>query len=82
MELVSTERAIWRGQWVFPNEAELRVWLSRRALAGMEVDDIVQETYAIFAGLERVDHIRNPRTYMFEVAKTVVQRRSLSPRSP
>lgn len=53
---------------------ELRAWLSRRALAGMEVDDIVQETYAVLAGLERVDHIRNPRTYMFEVAKTVVYR--------
>ncbi|WP_292020692.1 MULTISPECIES: RNA polymerase sigma factor [unclassified Brevundimonas] len=74
MGLVSTERAIWLGQWVFPNEAELRAWLSRRALAGMEVDDIVQETYAVLAGLERVDHIRNPRTYMFEVAKTVVYR--------
>jgi len=72
MGLVSTERAIWLGRWVLPNEPELRAWLTRRTLAGLEVDDIVQETYAILAGLERIDHIRNPRTYMFEVAKTVV----------
>jgi RNA polymerase sigma factor (sigma-70 family) len=72
MGLVSTERAAWLGQRVFPHEAELRNWLSRKTLSGFEIDDVVQETYAVLAGLERVDHIRNPRTYMFEVAKTIV----------
>ncbi len=72
MGLVSTERAAWLGQRVFPHEAELRNWLSRKTLSGFEIDDVVQETYAVLASLERVDHIRNPRTYMFEVAKTIV----------
>lgn len=74
MGLVSTRRAAWLGQWVFPHEAELRAWLSRKTLSGFEIDDVVQETYAILAGMESVDHIRNPRTYMFEVAKSVVLR--------
>lgn len=72
MRIVSQARATWLGVRVFPHEAALRQWLSRRALAGLDVDDVVQETYAILAGLDSVDHIRNPRTYMFEVAKSVI----------
>lgn len=69
----SRERAVWLGRNVFPHEAALRQWLSARTVsAGLEVDDVVQETYAILASIERVDHIRNARTYMFEVAKSVV----------
>lgn len=69
----SRERAAWLGCNVFPHEAALRQWLSTRAAsARLEVDDVVQETYAILASIERIDHIRNARTYMFEVAKSVV----------
>jgi RNA polymerase sigma-70 factor (ECF subfamily) len=38
----------------------------------MDVEDVVQESYAILASLERVDHIHRPRNYFFEVAKSVV----------
>ena len=72
MGLVSKERAVWLAQWILPHEPALRAWLSRRA-GGLDIDDIVQETYAILAGLAAVDHIRNPRNYMFEVAKSVVR---------
>lgn len=69
----SRERAAWLGRHIFPHEASLRQWLSRRPVSvGMEIDDVVQEAYAILAGLERVDHIRNPRNYLFEVAKSVI----------
>lgn len=74
MRLATQERAIWLARHVLPHEAALRAWLGRRTPAGLEVDDIVQETYAILAGLEAVDHIHTPRTYMFEVAKSVVMR--------
>ncbi len=74
MTLASHERAIWLARNALPHEPGLRVWLSRRPLAGLEVDDIVQETYAILAALPAVDHIQTPRTYMFEVAKSVVLR--------
>lgn len=72
MTLATHERAQWLARQVLPHEPALRAWLSRRPLAGLEVDDIVQETYAILAGLERTDHIQTPRTYMFEVAKSVI----------
>jgi RNA polymerase sigma-70 factor (ECF subfamily) len=70
---VSRERAAWLGRHIFPHEAVLRQWLARRpAGAGMDIDDIVQESYAVLAGLAHVDHIRNPRNYLFEVAKSVI----------
>ena len=74
MTLATQERAIWLARNALPHEPALRAWLSRRPLAGLEVDDIVQETYAILAALEAVDHIQTPRTYMFEVAKSVILR--------
>lgn len=74
MTLATHERAIWLARNALPHEPALRAWLSRRPLAGLEVDDIVQETYAILAALDSVDHILNSRTYMFEVAKSVVLR--------
>jgi len=72
MTLATHERAWWLARHVLPHEPALRAWLNGRPLAGLEIDDIVQETYAILAGLERTDHIQTPRTYMFEVAKSVI----------
>lgn len=70
---LSRERAIWLGRTIFPHEASLRLWLARRPSGvGIEIDDVVQEAYAILAALDSVDHIRNPRTYLFEVAKSVI----------
>jgi RNA polymerase sigma-70 factor (ECF subfamily) len=71
MSLVSNERAVWLARHILPAEPALRAWLARRPRARLEVDDIVQETYAILAGLAAVDHILDPRSYMFQVAKTV-----------
>jgi len=71
---VSRERAAWLGRHIFPHEAALRQWLSRGPIGvGIEIDDVVQETYAILAAMDGVDHIRTPRTYLFEVAKSVVR---------
>lgn len=72
---LSQQRAAWLGRNIFPHEAALRQWLARRPSGwGMDVDDIIQESYAILAGLDRVDHINAPRNYFFEVAKSVVLR--------
>ena len=71
MAAPSQQRALWLARWILPHEAELRTWLARRPLVGLDVDDAIQESYAILAGLGCVDHIRNPRTYLFEVAKSV-----------
>ncbi len=72
MTLATHERAIWLARNVLPHEPALRAWLGRRPLPGLDVDDIIQEAYAILAGLESVEHIRTPRTYLFEVSKSVI----------
>jgi RNA polymerase sigma factor (sigma-70 family) len=73
--MLSQQRAAWLGRNIFPHEAAVRQWLARRPSGwGMDVDDIIQESYAILAGLDRIDHINSPRNYFFEVAKSVVLR--------
>lgn len=60
---------------ILPHEAALRGWLCRRrAPAAFDVDDIVQESYALLAERERVDDILNPRAYLFQVAHSLVVR--------
>ena len=50
----SDERAIWLGRHVLPHEPALRAWLRRRRLDGLEIDDVIQETYTrLVAGRER-----------------------------
>jgi RNA polymerase sigma factor (sigma-70 family) len=74
MVRATTHRALWLARNVLPVERSLRNWLSRYRVAGLEVDDVVQETYAILCGLETIDHIRNPRQYAFQTAYSVVLR--------
>ncbi|MGO1540459.1 MAG: RNA polymerase sigma factor [Luteimonas sp.] len=57
---------------VVPHEPALRSWLQGHAPASMEVDDIVQEAYAVLVGLDEVAHILNPRGYLFTVARSVM----------
>lgn len=60
---------------VLPHEAALRGWLlRRRAPASFDVDDIVQESYAVLAERECIDDILNPRAYLFQVAHSLVVR--------
>lgn len=50
----------------------MRAWLRRTTqMPDSDIDDIVQETYAILAKLECIETIRDPRTYALQVAKSV-----------
>jgi len=72
MTRVSDERARWLARHVLPHEPALRAWLKGRRVADLEVDDIVQETYARLASTESVAGVRNPRTYAFQTAYSVI----------
>ena len=67
-----TSRAKWLADHILPQEAGLRHWLRRCLPAGMEVDDVVQETYALLAQLPDVSRIRTPRAYLYTTARSVV----------
>jgi RNA polymerase sigma-70 factor (ECF subfamily) len=68
----SDERARWLARHVLPHEPMLRAWLVRRPTEGLDVDDIVQETYARLSSVTSVEGISNCRNYMFRTAQSVI----------
>jgi RNA polymerase sigma-70 factor (ECF subfamily) len=68
----SDERALWLSRHVLKHEPALRAWLGRRRVAGLDVDDIVQETYARLIAVDQVTGIGNVRNYMFQTAYSVL----------
>jgi RNA polymerase sigma factor (sigma-70 family) len=65
-------RSRWLAAHVLPHEPAIRAWLGRTTQAAAEdIDDIIQETYAILAKLDSVGTIRDPRSYAFQVARSV-----------
>lgn len=73
MSLISKARAAWIAEHVLPFEGLMRGWLAKRNRGNLEVDDIIQETYAILAELDSVGDIRSPKNYAFQVANSVIQ---------
>ena len=70
---VSNERAVWIGRHILPHEYALRAQLARWRLPhDLDADDVIQECYAKFAKLESIDDIRNPRTYLYSVARSIL----------
>jgi RNA polymerase sigma factor (sigma-70 family) len=65
-------RAAWLGRHVIPHEPELRNWLRRREVRGLDVSDVVQEVYARLVALPSIGHIQNPKTYAFQAAASIV----------
>lgn len=74
MEHVPYERAVWLERFILPHEPALRVWLTSCPVTGLEIDDIVQECYAILAALPTTSHIVYPRAYLFRTAISQIQR--------
>jgi len=67
-------RTAWLAEQILPHEPALRRWLRERlSLVPADVDDIVQESYARLAAMEAVDHVTEPRAYLFTVARSLVQ---------
>ncbi len=68
----SNDRAIWLARFVMPYELPLRRWLKSRQFREIDVDDVVQETYAILSELKSVENIRNPKQYAFQTAYSII----------
>jgi RNA polymerase sigma factor (sigma-70 family) len=69
----SNARAAWLSRNILPHEPALRAQLLRwRVPHDLDIDDIVQETYAKLATLDDVESIRYPRAYFFQAARSVV----------
>lgn len=68
-------RAAWFAEHILPHEPGLRRWLERRCTSvGLEVDDVVQESYALLAARPQLDDIANPRAYLYQTAHSLILR--------
>lgn len=72
MARISDERALWLARHVLPHEPALRAWLTHKRVTGLDIDDIVQETYARLAAAETVANVRNAKTYAFQTAHSII----------
>jgi RNA polymerase sigma-70 factor (ECF subfamily) len=72
MTMVTDERALWLARCILPHEPALRAWLNRQYTGDLEVDDIVQEAYAVLVTLADVRHITAPRNYLFQTCKSLI----------
>lgn len=71
MTVPSSEQVQWLGRCVLPHERALRSWLGSKRFRCIDVDDVVQETYAVLAGLDNCHSIVNPRAYAFATAFSI-----------
>ena len=62
----------WLATHVLPHEPSLRAWLRRKKELPIDADDLVQEAYVVLAELDSVDHIHNPKAYLFQTAHSII----------
>lgn len=72
MELNFEERGRWLAKHILPLEPLLRSLLRRSRLDGLEIDDIIQETYARIVSQPSLSAIRYPKQYAIRTANSVV----------
>lgn len=72
MPAIDRQRAAWLAANVLPFESELRGWLHRHRVGGLETDDVVQETYAALSALADTSHITQPRAYVYTTAQSIL----------
>ena len=67
------DHILWLSREILPHEPDLRRWLAAytRGITGLDVDDVVQETYARLWAADP-SRIREPRAYFFTTARNLV----------
>ncbi len=63
--------ARWFAEEVRPHEAELRSYLRGKFAAHLEIDDLIQETYARLLQAREQTQLRSTRGYLFTIARNV-----------
>src|SRR2546422_271820 len=66
------ERARWLARNVLPHEALIRARLTGIGMYGLDIEDIIQETYTRILSISALDSIRYPRQYAVQTARTIV----------
>lgn len=71
-ERMDTEVIDWLTIHFLPHEAELRSMLRRICIGPAEIDDVIQETCYRILSSTSLDHVRDPKPFVFRAAKNIV----------
>jgi len=66
------ERGRWLARNVLPHEALIRARLRDIRLPDLDIEDIIQETYARILSVPSLESIRYPRQYAIQTAKSII----------
>lgn len=66
------EKGRWLARNVLPHEPMIRARLRRIHVYGLEIDDIIQETYARIVSLPSFGSIRYPKQYAIQTATSII----------
>jgi RNA polymerase sigma-70 factor (ECF subfamily) len=72
MEQDVRERALWLARNLLPHEPLLRARLGKMYVHGLDIDDVIQETYARIVSLPSLETIRYPRQYAIRTATSII----------
>lgn len=66
------EVVTWLKLHFLPFEGRLRVSLARVCASRAEVDDVIQETYCRVLQSGKLEHVREPRAFLTQIARNIV----------
>lgn len=66
------DRVAWVSTHVIPFEAEMRMRLRRMCKTSSEADDLMQDIYFRLLQTPSVEHVREPRAFVMQIAKNLI----------
>jgi len=72
MSLSIRERAHWLARNILPHEPLIRARLKKVYVAGLDIDDVIQEMYARILSVPSMESIRYPRQYAIQTARGII----------
>lgn len=72
MGLEHLERSRWLARNVLPHEGLLRAKLQGLSVYGLDIEDVIQETYTRMLSVSSLETIRYPKQYALLTAKSVI----------
>lgn len=71
--MIDNARTRWLSRNILPHESSIRRIIGSWHLPlDLEVDDVIQESYAKIARLPSVEHISSPKVYFLQIARSIL----------
>ena len=66
-----SEQSLWFSKNLLPHEAMLRGWLRSHFPTGVDVDDVIQESYLRILRYHKEEPIKAPKAFLFATARNI-----------